>query len=296
MRKLTVLGVPIDSVAAPDGGPLFGTETAPDALRSLGLPARLGADDAGNLDVRIVGPERDSESGLVGWPSLAACTRAIRAAVAEMLAEGAVPLVLGGCCALVMGAAAGMRDVVGPAGLVSVDGHVDLYDHTTSPTGEAADVPVAALLGRGWPGLLETIAPVPVMPGSAVVAVGARDPDEAADLGNLPAGLGVTVRSADEVLADPGAVAVSTLERFRSAGTPFWLHLDVDVLDEVVFPATDYLMPGGLGLRALAAVLSPLARDPLIAGMSVGCYNPSKDPDGRSGADLTDLLVEVLSA
>ena len=29
-------------------------------------------------------------------------------------------------------------------------------------------------------------------------------------------------------------------------GTPYWVHLDLDVLDEQVLPATDYLMPGGL--------------------------------------------------
>jgi arginase len=35
--------------------------------------------------------------------------------------------------------------------LVYLDGHVDLYDGRTSPTGEAADMPLAVLLGAGPP-------------------------------------------------------------------------------------------------------------------------------------------------
>ena len=52
-----------------------------------------------------------------------------------------------------MGAAPAARDVLGRIGLAYIDGHVDIYDHRTSPTGEAADMPVAALLGLGWPEL-----------------------------------------------------------------------------------------------------------------------------------------------
>jgi arginase len=84
------------------------------------------------------------------------------------------------------------------------------------------------------------------------------------------------------------------VRRFAADAVPYWVHLDVDVLDEAAFPATDYLLPGGLDLDELAALLAPLGRDPGMLGFSVGCYNPSKDPTGRDGDALADLLVEVL--
>jgi len=65
--RWTVLGVPIDSIAAPRGGALIGTELAPGALRSLGMAAALDARDGGDLDVRIIGSERDPVSGIIGW-------------------------------------------------------------------------------------------------------------------------------------------------------------------------------------------------------------------------------------
>lgn len=288
----TVIGVPIDSVAAPAGGPPFGTEQAPDALRALGLVDRLGehARDAGDLDVRVVDPRRDPTSGIVGWPSLAPVTTRLREAVAGHLADGERVLLLGGCCALLPGAVAGARDALGRVGLAYADGHVDVYDNHTSPTGEAADMPVAALLGIGWPDWLATLGELPVISGEDVVVLGARDPDEARDIGDLPQRLGITVLGPDRLDARTGD---ETLEQI--APEPYWVHLDLDVLDEAAFPATDYLMPGGIDLATLAEVLRPLGRSPRCVGFSVGCYNPSKDPGGQYGQALTDVLVDVLT-
>jgi arginase len=194
-----------------------------------------------------------------------------------------------------MGAVAGLRDAVGRVGVVNVDGHVDAYDGHSSPTGEAADIPVGALVGRAGADLLDAMGPAPVVrPGDAVV-LGARDADEAADLGDLPGRLGILVRTGDEVLADPAGQACATVERFAAAGIGYWLHLDVDVLGEDVFPATDYLMPGGLDMGTLGSLLAPFGADEALEGVSVGCYNPSKDPDGRCGDELVDVLVAALA-
>jgi len=289
-RQWTALGVPIDSVAAPAGGPLFGTELAPQAMRDLGLVRRLDATDAGDLSVRIVGPDRDPRSGIVGWPSVGTTVSEIRAAVAEMMASGQRPLLLGGCCTVLMGAAAGARDVLGRVGLAYADGHVDVYDHRTSPTGEAADMPVAGLLGFGWPELITTMGPIPVIDAGDIVVLGARDEDEAADIGDLPQRLGLTVYGPRDISADAGALGQATYERFGTAGIPYWMHLDVDVLDEKAFPATDYLMPGGLDWGELEDVLSPLLASPRLIGASLGCYNPEKDPGLACGRALVETL------
>ena len=95
-----VLGVPVDSVAAPAGGPPFGTELSPAVLRDLGLVGRLAGTDAGDLDVRITGPDRDVVSGIVGWPSVGSVVAATRAAVTGLLADGRRPLLLVGFAAL----------------------------------------------------------------------------------------------------------------------------------------------------------------------------------------------------
>ena len=90
---LVLIGAPIDSVGR--GG---GAELGPVALRELGLAETLGASDRGDLEIRIRGDDRDPETGLIAVDDVLAATAEIRSAVAEAVAGGDRPLVLGGCC------------------------------------------------------------------------------------------------------------------------------------------------------------------------------------------------------
>jgi arginase family enzyme len=82
----SAIGVPIDSV-----GRAGGTEHAPAAVREHDLLARIGAEDRGDLDVRIHGEERDPATGVIAIADTLATTRAVRAAVRDVLDERAMP-------------------------------------------------------------------------------------------------------------------------------------------------------------------------------------------------------------
>ena len=85
------------------------------------------------------------------------------------------------------------------------------------------------------------------------------------------------------------AAAAELAERLGVA--PFWLHLDVDVLDQEIFPATDYPQPDGLDWEELGALLATFARRDALVGASLACYNPDKDP----GLDRGRRLVAALA-
>jgi arginase len=92
----------------------------------------------------------------------------------------------------------------------------------------------------------------------------------------------------------PGIVTTEVASILAERG-PFWLHFDVDVLDQAVFPATDYLMPGGLSWDELHEVLPPLLASPQLIGTSLACYNPEKDPGLSCGRTLVEALTRSLS-
>jgi arginase len=287
------IGVPIDSV-----GRSGGTELAPAAVREQRLLERLDAGDLGDLDVRIRGDERDPATGVIGIADVVSMTTAVRGAVRDVVAGGARPLVLGGCCSLVPGALAGVRDAVGAVGVAYVDGHVDVYDGHSSPTGEAADMPMAVAFGLGPTPWVQAAGGVSTAP-SDVVVLGARDPEEASDIEPLLAGAlsEIEVRGPDELRATgPAAAGARAAERLARDGGQFWIHLDLDVLDERAMPATDYLMPGGLQWDELAALLDPVCATDALIGVSLGCLNPEKDPDGSYTARTCTLLAGALSA
>jgi arginase len=289
MDEVTLIGVPIDSV-----GRSGGTEFAPAALRELGIVDALDAEDGGDLEVGIRGEERDPETGILGSPDVLRTTATIRAAVAERLSGGARPFLLGGCCAELPGALAGARDTLGEVGLVHLDGHLDLYDGVTSPTGEAADMPVGVALGLGPAAWVEVCGGASTAAGRTAI-VGYRDREESLRYG---------MRQPEQLEPPPIHIPVEdvraegpgeTAERLAAAigAAPFWLHFDVDVLDQDAFPATDYLMPGGMTWEELRAVIAPLLSSPALIGASLACYNPEKDPDRACGKALVVALAEA---
>jgi arginase len=289
-----MVGVPIDSVgAAGQGDAPFGCELMPATLRAAGLVAAIGVPDAGDMDVRIVGRDVDPATGMFGWPSVALVTTAIRARVAGLLRDGYIPLLLGGCCALVPGALAGARDVLGPMGLAYVDGHLDLYDATTTPTQEAADMPIAVVADLGPAPWCEHVGAPLIAPGR-VALLGSADRAEATSLGSvMPEDLGIPAEMPPAALRSAG-LSNAGRDALQQVGDRYWVHLDVDVFNRREFPATDYPNADGLTLAEARDLLPPLIHSPGLAGFSVGCYNPELDPDGDCARALVDLLGVVL--
>lgn len=287
--RLTLLGVPIDSV-----GRKGGTELGPAVLREKLSDSSLR--DAGDTTQMIRGLERDRQNGWLAFPEILKMTTEVRQRVAEITAAGQVPLILGGCCTLLPAALAGARDSLGDIGLVYFDGHLDLFTGQTSPTGEGADMPVAATLGLAPPELLEAIGETPLVKPGRIAFVGARDQEELDLIAPFPDGLGIGRIEYRDTLrhADLAHLGKSIADELTAGGGRFWLHLDVDVLDREAFPATDYLMPDGLSMPELKAVLAPVAGSPGLIGVNVTCFNPERDKDGTCATALAKLLESTL--
>ncbi len=296
-QHFSILGIPIDSLGF-SGDRRQGTELSPQALRDLGLARMLSADDLGDADVRIEAGWRDEKWGIVSHDSVVATTGKLRAQVADLQRQGRRLLVLGGCCTQIMGVLAGSRDAVGEVGLAYGDGHLDLYDGQTSPTGEAADVPLASLLGHGPATLTKVLGPGSVLNPGAAFLFGYRDETEAAKAGSLmPGDIGPQFNSMSLVALRAEGVAASgrrIVQKLEESVGKFWIHLDLDILADTVFTATDYLMPDGLFWEELDALMRPICQSSGLIGVAVACYNPSKDPDLTQGKRLAEHLQSVL--
>src|SRR5215470_11446686 len=123
-------GVSIDSA-----GVAGGTELTPSALRNCSRLADLVRVDHGDITAPIHDQRRDPRSGLVGHREVVAATANIRGQSAPWLSSGQRTVVLGGCCTLMIGLGAATRDSIGRFGIAYLDGHLDLYDGHSSPSG-----------------------------------------------------------------------------------------------------------------------------------------------------------------
>lgn len=289
-NRLTLLGVPIDSV-----GRTGGTELGPQHLREH--LSDIGLRDAGDTSCQIHGTDRDTRNGWLAFDDILAMTAEVRQRVAGLTAAGEVPLILGGCCALLPGALAGARDTHGEIGLAYFDGHLDLFTGATSPTGEGADMPSAVVLGLAPDQLLAELGQAPIVEASKIVFVGARDQEELDLIAPLPAGYDFGAIHYRETLRheDLTQLGKRIADQLGRNGRKFWLHLDVDILGQDNFPATDYLMPDGLSMPELKALLVPIAASEGLIGLNITCFNPDKDPNDTYGRDLASMLVSTLA-
>jgi arginase len=80
---------------------------------------------------------------------------------------------------------------------------------------------------------------------------------------------------------------------------PWWLHIDLDVLDGEEFSACsaagDPTMPGGLSWPELGALASSALAVGGACGWSLGVYNPDLYPERRAAQGVVSFVSEVTS-
>ncbi|MFK4729037.1 arginase family protein [Agromyces mediolanus] len=295
----------------PYPGAVPGAWRAPEALREAGLFDRLaaaaGARDAGTVPtapyvdddaVRPAGRVRN-EAALVDH------SRRLAQRIDEVLDAGDAPLVIGGDCSILLGAGLALARR-GGTGLVHLDGHTDFrHPGNSDACASVAGEDLAAAVGLHWAAIADIDGAGPYFAAARTVHLGHRDDDEHAAEARRTLGLVVSAAEAlgrPETLARaaapgqlgaPGRPTAQLAERIRAtAGTGYWLQLDVDLLDPSVMPAVDSPDPGGLDAATVTALLAELA--PAAIGASVTVFDPELDPDGRYARLLADVVVEGL--
>ena len=289
MRPIGLLGVPTNSSGKTDG-----VARGPMALREAGLVEAVGRHaevrDHGDVTLPDPSPARDVDSHVIDPDGLGALVARVRDAVAPILDEGHLTLVIGGDCPLLLGciAAASARDGVG---LLFVDGHEDAYLPAQSSTGEAADMELAFALGMAnasWSTELATVLPL-VVPADVRI-LGPRDAELLRAEGVPSLGDRVSLVDGDHLASDPTRITAAACAALPD---PWWFHLDLDVLSTESLPAVDYPQSGGLEWDELEDVATTaLSAHP--RGWDVTIYNPDLDPERIHARRIVRFIGSVV--
>ncbi len=182
MRPVHIIGVPLDL-----GGGRRGVDMGPSAFRIAGLGERIAAlgcpvVDKGDLAVPI------PETRHVGDPrrkyidDIATVCTALFADARASLAEGALPLVLGGDHSLAAGSVAATsahaRERGERFGLIWVDAHGDMNTPASTESGNVHGMPLSALLGPEPAELAALGGFSPAIAPDHVVLIGVRNLDD----------------------------------------------------------------------------------------------------------------------
>ncbi|MER9162057.1 arginase family protein [Mesorhizobium sp. M0715] len=268
-----------------------GVERLPDRLLDLGLAERIQARRAGRLAMPPKDPTPDPETGTLNARAIAQWSPKLADAVEAVLDAGGFPVVLGGDCTIVLGSALAFRRR-GRYGLLFIDGNADFFQPEAEPNGEGASMDLAFVTGYG-PSLLTDIeGRGPLVRPEDAVAFAYRDHKDQEEYGSeelkvldLPAVRATGIEAA-------AREAVDHLTRAELDG--FFIHLDADCLDDVIMPAVDFRVPGGLSWDELTAALRLALASGKAVGLEITIYNPRLDEDGSAGRGLADVLAAAL--
>lgn len=289
---------PFTILEAPSVLGLFpnGVETLPEALLGAGLTEKLGARRAGRVEPPAYDAQRDSATLLLNPRGIADFSVALADAVSGLLDGGAFPIVLGGDCSILLGNLLALKRR-GRYGLLFIDGHADFYQPDAEPNGEAASMDLALVTGRGPDVVTNIEGRRPFVRDEDIVVFGRRD--------------GSIADSHGSQRVEDTAISMIDLAELRSIGAEaaatravahlsvpalegFWIHLDVDVLDDTIMPAVDYRMPGGLRWDELATGLRTGLRSGRAIGIDITIFNPKLDQDGSIARALVSTVAQGL--
>ena len=286
---IRILGAPLDL-----GQSRRGVDLGPTALRYAGLKSaltRLGhrVEDQGNIET----VERDTLSDGPGMtflqPVIDACER-IYEASRQAVADGAVPLVLGGDHSIAVGTVGGASHEH-RTGVLWIDAHGDFNTPNTSPTGNLHGMPLAALCGHGAPELVDAGRPGAKLRPEDVILFGVRDLDPGEQALIQRAGITTyTMRQIDERGLAP--LASEALERLGHVGR-IHVSLDMDAIDPREAPGVGTQVPGGLSYREGHLLMELIAEHGGIGSVDVVEVNPILDTRNQTAQLALGLLSSL---
>jgi arginase len=290
---VTIVGAPLDL-----GQGRRGVDMGPSAIRYAGLEERLASFgcavvDRGNLatpepEALAVGDERARFLAEI----LDACA-GLAELVAGVVADAALPLVLGGDHSIALGTLAGLRKAAGePGGVIWIDAHGDLNTPATSPSGNVHGMPLAAALGLAGDDFAHDGLELPAVDPRRVVLLGVRSLDPAER--SLIRETGIRAITMTEI--DRIGIERAVLEAIDRASGPGFVHvsLDLDALDPEVAPGVGTPVKGGLTYREAHLACEDLAESGLVGSLELVEVNPILDRENGSAAIAVELAASAL--
>jgi arginase len=290
MADISILGIPMDL-----GAGRRGVDMGPSAVRLADLEAELAKlgyriEDLGNLDVPV--PEELSSAGDLRFVDAVAdiCRTAFEKLRA--LPGGTLPLSLGGDHSVSMGTIAGAAARGRRTGVVWVDAHADLNTPDTSPSLNIHGMPMAHLLGRGHPKLLQIWGGQAVLRPEDVVFIGLRSIDEGERRMIQELGLrAYTMKDVDR--RGIATVAAETLE-YLSQVDAVHVSFDADALEPDIAPGVGTPVPGGLTYRESHLLMELLADAGVVASIDLVEVNPILDVENRTAQIMVEMAASLL--
>lgn len=292
MANVTIIQLPTNlGLKEPGPGHEPGVKKLPDWLRKHGFHDRIDASGIFRLNPPPYSMQLDEASGVRNAEAIIAYAKEQAALLNTTFLGNTFSLLIGGDCSIMIGTALALKKT-GNYALFYLDGHTDFMLPALSSTGGAAGMDLAIITGYGHPSLTNIDGLKPYIQESMVWCVGNREYDP----------------SYVQPILD-SAITYYDLKKLRQVGITscvedflqlecdgFWIHLDVDVLNDDIMPAVDSREKDGLSYEELDQILQLLLSHPKAAGIEITILDPDLDPTGEITENFVDAFCKTFNS
>jgi arginase len=297
MRPVHIIGVPLDL-----GAGRRGVDMGPSAVRIAGLNQKLTelgrrVADRGDLTVPIPETRRLGDDQKKYVREIARVCQKLFHMASAALADGAIPIVIGGDHSLAAGsvaASAGFaREKEQSVGLLWIDAHGDMNTPATTLSGNVHGMPLAALLGPE-PSELSAIGGwSPKVDAAHTALIGVRNLD--AREKELVRNSGVQVFTMKDIdRRGIAAVAEEAIARVSQNALGLHVSFDMDVCDPTIAPGVGTSVKGGLDYREAHTLMEIVDDSGLLLALDVVEINPILDTQNATAILGTELALSAL--
>lgn len=290
---ISLIGAPMDL-----GADRRGVDMGPSAIRYADITDKLQAlgHEVDNVD-SIAVPEPETRSP--GDPRLKYLEQIVGAAnelarrVEQHLAQGSLPIILGGDHSISLGSISGAANALGKLGVIWFDAHADFNTAETSPSGNIHGMILAALAGYGDPRLVNVAGKGPHLDPKRIVIVGARDLDRGEC--ELLRQAGVHVRTMTDIdRRGMGDVTREAIALATEGANAMHVSFDMDVVDPTEAPGVGTPVHGGITYREAHLAMELVADSGRLRSLDLVEVNPILDRENRTALLATELALSAL--
>jgi arginase len=277
-------------------------DMGPSALRVAGLQARIKqlghqVEDMGNIPVKQAEEMSYGDKRAKYLKEIAATCQDLAETAEKSLAEGFLPLILGGDHAIAAGSGAGVahffRQQNKQIGYLWLDAHGDMNTPEGSPSGNVHGMPLAAIMGYGPPELVDLLDFQPKSEPGNVAIVGARELDAHERKLAKKSGVHVfTMRDIDE--RGMREVMSQALKCAMDDTQGICVSLDMDFVDPSDAPGVGTPVRGGVTYREAHLAMEMIADSEAMVSMEIVEINPVIDEHNRTALLGVELVLSAL--
>ncbi len=272
-----------------------GVKKLPDWLRKFGFHEKIQPKNIFRLESPNYAMDYDEETGVKNPDQIIGYAKKQSTLILENARKNNFNILLGGDCSILIGTAIALKQI-GNFGLFYLDGHTDYIPPRLSTSGGAAGMDLAIVSGLGHEKLTNINSQKPYILEENIFCVGNAEIDDEGYVGEI---MNSDIHYFDLYkLRENGfrKTSESFLDLISEKNLDgFFIHFDVDVLNDSIMPCVDSRMEDGIDYNDLKEILQPLIHDEKCFGMEITILDPDYDPNGGYIKLFIENLIKIIN-